>query len=50
MELFWILLLIQLLGLLAVGIMLRRNLPESIVAIVAKNSTRSDGSFSKGRY
>ncbi len=50
MSLFWILLLVQLLGLLAVGIMLRRNLPESIVAIVAKNSTRSDGSFSTGRY
>ena len=30
--------------------MLRRNLPESVVEIFRKNSTRSDGSFSQGRY
>jgi hypothetical protein len=50
MDLFWILLLVQLLGLIAVGIMLRRNLPASIDTIINKNSTRSDGSFSKGRF
>lgn len=50
MDLFWILLLVQLLALVIVRLILRRNFPESVVDIIRKNSTRSDGSFSKGRY
>lgn len=50
MDLFWILLPVQLLALISVRLVLRRNFPQSVVDIFSKNSTRSDGSFSQGRY
>ena len=50
MDLFWILMPVQLLALITVRWMLRRSFPQSIIEIFRKNSTRSDGSFSQGRY
>ena len=41
---------VQLVALIVVRMMLRRSFPQSIIEIFRKNSTRSDGSFSQGRY